>query len=122
MGLKPSRSTSRRYLEESLAPGPCIVWMHMQQVKMVKSGIKIFARIRPTKKTTGVGRAHIVRRPMYSVALMHLCSHDSLHACPQLYGVDELEDGAGVISVTVPRSEASGLVNNKKETQAFRSV
>ena len=39
-----------------------IIWNYMSALKfkMVKSGIKIFARIRPTKKALGV--RHIVRQ------------------------------------------------------------
>ena len=40
----------------------------------------------------------------------------------QLYEVGEYEDGTASISITLPRSEASGVVNNKKEIYTFRSA
>lgn len=57
---------------------------------MVKTGIKIFARLRPTKKSTGA------------------------------YEVEELEDGLNALSFTIPRSEGSGAVNNKREIYTFK--
>lgn len=56
----------------------------------MKYGIQIFCRIRPTKKTTG--------------------------HCE--FG--EGEDGLPTFNITVPRSEASGVVNNKRETFSFK--
>ena len=38
----------------------------------------------------------------------------------QLYEVGEAEDNTPTISFTVPRSESSGLINNKRELFAFR--
>ncbi|XP_063958101.1 kinesin-like protein KIF6 [Lytechinus pictus] len=58
---------------------------------MVKQGIKIFCRIKPTKAKTG------------------------------LYEVDEDEDEEPKrLSLVVPRDQASGFINNKKEEYAFR--
>ncbi len=40
----------------------------------------------------------------------------------QLYEVGETDDGAPTITIHVPRSEASGYINNKKENYSFRSA
>ncbi|XP_036398153.1 kinesin-like protein KIF6 [Megalops cyprinoides] len=58
---------------------------------MVKQTIQIFARIRPTKKTTSV------------------------------YSVDDDEEKAGsTLEFVVPRDLADGFINNKKESYRFR--
>ncbi|KAG7466056.1 hypothetical protein MATL_G00160760 [Megalops atlanticus] len=58
---------------------------------MVKQTIQIFARIRPTKKTTSV------------------------------YSIDDDEEKAGsTLEFVVPRDLADGFVNNKKESYRFR--
>ncbi|KAJ8401237.1 hypothetical protein AAFF_G00388190 [Aldrovandia affinis] len=58
---------------------------------MVKQTIQIFARIRPTKKTTSV------------------------------YAVDEEEERVGsTLEFVVPRDLADGFINNKKESYRFR--
>ena len=41
---------------------------------------------------------------------------------PQQCEVAEGEDGVPAFCITVPRSEASGVVNNKKETFSFKYV
>ena len=45
------------------------------------------------------------------------------HTCTrplQLYEVGLTEDSSPSLAITVPRSEASGYVNNKKEIYAFK--
>ncbi|XP_022097361.1 kinesin-like protein KIF6 [Acanthaster planci] len=57
---------------------------------MVKQGIKIFCRIKPTKAKTG------------------------------LFEIDEDDGGLPKLSIVVPRDLASGFINNKKEEYNFR--
>ena len=42
------------------------------------------------------------------------------HDVLQAYEVEEREDGLSALTFTVPRSESSGAVNNKRETFSFR--
>ena len=80
---------------------------------MVKTGIKIFARLRPTKKPSGVsGRQKQVNRLN--------CLPHAPHGVLQAYEVEERQDGLSALTFTVPRSESSGAVNNKRETFSFR--
>ena len=80
---------------------------------MVKSGIKIFARIRPTKKQAGVRRHK----------LLCFTKLSDMRACVQPYEVGEADDGVATVSFHVPRSEASGYVNNKKfESYSFINI
>ena len=75
---------------------------------MVKSGIKIFARLKPTKKPIGVSLI-LSARSGHTLFLI------------QLVEVSDVEDqGVTTLSITVPRSEASGFVNNKKEIYNFQ--
>ena len=76
---------------------------------MVKTGIKIFARLRPTKKTTGVSWQG-KERDVQQLQLL------------QVYEVVQSQDGLEALSFTVPRSEAGGAVNNRRETFSFKSV
>ena len=78
---------------------------------MVKAGIKIFARIRPTKKATGVSRGDGKKA---SASVIHLVT------LFQQYEVAEGEEGLDTLSFTLPRSESGGLVNNKRETYTFK--
>lgn len=74
--------------------------------KMVKTGIKIFARLRPTKKTTSVSSLVLIHRIVIWSS--------------QVYEVGENEDGQ-LLSFTLPRSESGGAVNNKREIYSFKS-
>ncbi|KAJ8045198.1 Kinesin-like protein KIF6 [Holothuria leucospilota] len=56
---------------------------------MVKQGIKIFCRIKPTRSKTG------------------------------LYDIEEDEDGSSRLSFVVPKDLAAGFINNKKEEYTF---
>lgn len=78
--------------------------MATQTQAMVKYSIKIFARLRPTKKSIGV------RQLIY----------DNNHTPFQIYDIGEDRDGTSTLSFTVPRTESSGLVNNKREVFLFR--
>ena len=40
--------------------------------------------------------------------------------CWQLLDVGETEQGVSTLSITVPKSEASGFINNKKELYNFQ--
>lgn len=78
---------------------------------MVKSGIKIYVRIKPTKKRTGVN--YRIYETIIIITL--ICRRNNL----QVYEVGETEDSTPTLSFFIPRSEASGYVNNKKENYIF---
>ena len=76
---------------------------------MVKYSIKIFARIRPTKKTIGV-RITWIFIIIFIISLL------------KVYEIGEEKDTTPSLSFIVPRLESSGLVNNKREVFSFRLI
>lgn len=91
---------------------------------MVKHGIKIYARVRPTKKATAVSRAVMCIIPCCrtrnTVKTGELPLLHNWFCVWQSYEVGETEESVPTISFTVPRSEAAGYVNNKREVYSFR--
>ena len=75
---------------------------------MVKYSIKIFARIRPTKKTIGV-------RITWIFIIIFIISL-------KVYEIGEEKDSTPSLSFIIPRLESSGLVNNKREVFSFRLI
>jgi len=78
---------------------------------MVKEGIKIFSRVKPTKKECGVSIPYV---------RVSLCwAFDNIS---QSFELGENSEGLETLSFHVPRSESSGYVNNKQEIYAFQWV